>query len=188
MLATETEDVSPRRLALRRGAFIEVQRQGIRAQKRVATAQGKLVLEVGDTVRVGVAEVDRGRTDPSSMVLVIVEVLQFTADEVKWKYRLASPRGVMKAVYARPYLIPTRSALSLAQLGFANTLLHWKTMPTIGERKAVSFASATGGQGLLRCSCKGSCLVGRCACRKAGRVCNSRCHKRSCLCKNKHAD
>ena len=188
MLATETEDISPRRLALQRRSFIEVQRQGIRMQKRVATAQGKLVLEVGDTVRVGVAEVDRGRTDPSSMVLVIVEVLQFTADEVKWKYRLACPRGVMKAVYARPYLIPTRSALSLAQLGFANTVLHWKTMPTIGERKAVSFASATGGQGLLRCSCTGSCLVGRCACRTAGRVCNSRCHKRSCLCKNTHAD
>ena len=70
-------------------------------------------------VRVGVAEVDRGRTDPSSMVLIIVQVLKFTADEVSWKYRLASPRGVMKALYARPYLIPTRSALDPTQLGFA---------------------------------------------------------------------
>ena len=83
-------------------------------QKRVAEAQGKLVLEVGDTVRVGVAEVDRGRTDPSSMVLVIVEVLQFTADEVKWKYRLASPRGVMKAVFnpTTPRTCPRATSLN----------------------------------------------------------------------------
>ena len=71
VLAAETEDVSPHRACLRRAAFTAVKRQGIRMQKRVTQAQGKLVLEVGDMVRVGVADVDRGRTDPSSMVLVI---------------------------------------------------------------------------------------------------------------------
>ena len=184
VLAADTEDVSPHRACLRRAAFTAVKCQEIRMQKRVAQAQGKLVLEVGDMVRVGVTDVERGRTDPSSMVLVIVEVVAFTSEEVCWKYRVACPRGVMNALYARPYLIPTRSALDPTQLGFTNTLAHWKSMPVIGERKAVCFASATGGQGLLRCSCKGSCLVGRCACRKAGRVCNSRCHKRSCRCEN----
>ena len=83
--------------------------------------------------------------------------------------------------YARPYLIPTKSALDPTQLGFANTLKYWKSMPVIGERNASTFASAAGGQGLLCCSCKGSCLVGRYACRQAGRVCNSRGHIRSCL-------
>ena len=116
-------------------------------QKCVAQVQGKLVLEVGDMVRVGVADVDRGRTDPSSIIFVIVEVVAFTPDEVCWKYRVACPRGVMKALYARPYLIPTRSTLDPTQLGFTNTLAHWKSMPVIGERKASSFASATGGAG-----------------------------------------
>ena len=113
----------------------------------MAQVQGKLVLEVGDMVRVGVADVDRGRTDPSSIIFVIVEVVAFTPDEVCWKYRVACPRGVMKALYARPYLIPTRSTLDPTQLGFTNTLAHWKSMPVIGERKASSFASATGGAG-----------------------------------------
>ena len=46
-------------------------------QERVTRVQGKIVLDVGDPVRLGVADVDRGKTDPTSVVLVVVEVVRF---------------------------------------------------------------------------------------------------------------
>jgi hypothetical protein len=174
---------SPNRLAIRNGAFEKQSSQARRMQERVVKVQGKIVLGVGDPVRVGVADVDRGKTDPTSVVVVVVEVIRFGEHDIECKYRLACPSGQLRSLYARTYLVPIQHATA-DQLGFTLTLKHWRDMPVIGERKAVVGDSAVGGQGMLKCHCKGTCKAGKCACWVNDRLCNSRCHPRSKACLN----
>ena len=152
-------------------------------QERVTKVQGKILLDVRDPVRVGVADVDREKTFPTHVVAVVVEVVHFSVHEIETKYRLACPSGQLRSLYARTYRIPIQHARA-DQLGFTLTMEHWRVMPTIGERQAVVGDSAVGGQGMLKCSCKGPCLKGKCACWRNDRLCTSRCHPRSSACQN----
>ncbi|CAF1560471.1 unnamed protein product, partial [Rotaria sordida] len=51
-------------------------------------------------------------------------------------------------------------------------------------REIVKLQNITGGQGLLKCFCKGQCTTKRCKCKQSNVLCNSRCHN-STTCKNK---
>ncbi|CAF4451377.1 unnamed protein product, partial [Rotaria socialis] len=51
-------------------------------------------------------------------------------------------------------------------------------------REVVKLQSITGGQGMLKCSCKGGCTTNRCKRKQAKILCNSRCHN-STTCRNK---
>ena len=170
---------------LREKAYKNMHKQAQAMQKKVAVAQGKLILDVGDMVRIGIANVDRGKTDCPTVAVVVVEVVQFGEKAIEFKYRVACRAGVLKSLYARPYVIPITHCTA-DHLGLTRTLRFWSTMPTISERVAVAGDSAVGGQGMLRCDCKGTCLMGRCSCRSAvpPRVCNSRCHHSNKNCKN----
>ena len=91
---------------LREKAYNNMQKQAQAMQKKVAVAQGKLVLDVGDMVRIGVANVDRGKSDGPTVAVVVVEVVQFGEKAIEFKYRVACRAGVLKCLYARPYVIP----------------------------------------------------------------------------------
>ena len=186
-LAAPDKHSSPKRLRKRDAAFERLASQARRMKERVTRVQGKIVLDVGDPVRLGVADVDRGKTDPTSVVVVVVEVVRLSVHDIEVQYRLACPTGQLRSLYARTYLIPIQHATA-DQLGFALTLKHWRAMPVIGERKAVVGDSAVGGQGMLKCHCKGTCQAGKCACWMAERLCNSRCHPRSSACRNRCGD
>ena len=58
---------------------------------------------------VGVADVDRGKTDPTSAIVVVVEVVRFGKHDIEVEYRLAYRSGVLRSLYARTYLIPLSS-------------------------------------------------------------------------------
>ena len=90
-LAAADKHSSPNRLVLRDGAFENLARQARRMQERVTRVQGKIVLDVGDPVRLGVADVDRGKTDPTSVVAVVVEVVRLSVHDIETQYRLACP-------------------------------------------------------------------------------------------------
>ena len=151
---------------MREHAYRIMKKQARTMQVRVANTQGKLILDVGDVVRIGVADVDRGQTDPPTVALVVVEVVQYGQLAIEFRYRVACKAGVLKAVYARPYVVPITHTTA-AHLGLTRTLEFWRDMPTISERAAVACDSAFGGQGMLRCDCSGSCLKGKCRCRNA---------------------
>ena len=51
-------------------------------------------------------------------------------------------------------------------------------------REIARLQSVTGGEGMLRCDCKGGCKTKRCKCKQANVLCNSRCHHSS-TCDNK---
>ena len=73
-------------------------------RKRVAQRDGALELSVGSVVQVALADVDRTRVDPRNLTCVVVECVRKGEVEQELKYKVATPQGVLKTLYTRPYL------------------------------------------------------------------------------------
>lgn len=125
--------------------------------------------KVGDTVRVAVPDVDRGRGDFRNVLMAILEV-----DE-KGFYKLGNYDGTIGELFSRNQFTPTNAIhLDLSQISKEKKSL----------RQLASIQSKFGGQGYQRCSCRGGCDNKKCSCKAKGLLCNSKCHK-SLPCKNK---
>ena len=124
---------------------------------------------LGDTVRVPIPDVDKGRGDPRNVLAVVMNV---TEDGF---YRLGTERGILNQLYAR-------SQFSVCQKG----LLKVEDVPghEIPLRSAATAQSTGTGQGFLRCMCKTKCQNNKCLCLKKKIKCNSKCHS-SLPCCNK---
>ena len=140
-------------------------------KKRAAIRDGMSTIPIGTVVQLALDDVDRAKLDRTNATLVVVEHVGTES------YRVANRAGVYKDVVSRAYLTPLESTAAL--VGLDSVLQEWRGMPKVSIRKIAASLSVAGGQGLLHCSCKGSCQSNRCACFKAGRKCNSRCHKDS---------
>ena len=128
--------------------------------------QGK----VGDTVKVRVPDVDRGRYDSRKILGVIMK-----ADLTKDLYRIGTKYGILNSWYARnQFSTCTKSTVNIADVPSVN----------ISLRESVGKASLFGGQGYRRCNCKTSRRNKLCLCGKSNKLCNSKCHK-SLPCENK---
>ena len=92
-------------------------------------------------------------------------------------------KGILRTTYAR-HRVSLCNGVSRDLVQLEEAYNGWKGMATYSERQMVGFFSIVGGQGFLKCDCKGSCLSQKCKCKKANRVCNSRCHKSNTLCEN----
>ena len=130
-----------------------------------------------------VDNVDRAKVDPTNATLVVVETVEQGEKQKETVYRLACAAGVVQVLYGRSYINPLPN-MTPELVGLANALQNWQGMPQISLRGAMAVQSTVGGQGMLRCSCKGKCDNLKCACKKAGRRCNSRCHKGNAVCTN----
>ena len=75
-------------------------------------------------------------------------------------------------------------AQSPESFGLEGIRENWRNLPRISVRQGLSKISAAGGQGYVKCQCKGACMTTKCACVRAGRGCNSRFHKSNCKCEN----
>ncbi|CAF5006834.1 unnamed protein product, partial [Rotaria socialis] len=145
----------------------ETARQGQKRQVgeflRNTAKRHKLVdLNVGDNVLIPVPDVDRGPTDARNVLAVVMEI---KGD----KYKLGVEQGIINAYYSFHQLskatgTPTILVKNVDQ-GIKKSLTE-----------VVKLQSVTGGQGMLKCSCKGGCTTSRCKCKQAKIVCNSRCH------------
>ncbi|CAF4145939.1 unnamed protein product, partial [Adineta steineri] len=135
----------------------EVGRHG---QKRQAdeflqniTKRHKLAdLNVGDNVLVPVPDVDRGPTDARNVLAVIIVI----KDD---KYKLGVEQGVINNYY---------SFNQFSKAPGIPTILIRDVDQSIKKslREVVRLQSVTGGQGFLKCSCKGGCSSSRCKCKK----------------------
>ncbi|KAJ1640132.1 hypothetical protein T492DRAFT_932057 [Pavlovales sp. CCMP2436] len=172
-------DVTPRRKRFREEAFARQEKQGEEMRARAHKVDGGVVA-TGSVVHVSVANVDRGKLDPTNTTLVVVELVEKKKIVL---YRVAGCHGVCKDLYTRAY-VRLLSDVSPVRLGLDTVLRDWRSMPTVPLRTLVTAASASGGQGMRRCSCKGKCDNNKCACSKAGQRCNSRCHKGNATCTN----
>ena len=123
----ESEDdrgLTPGRREARARALENVHKQAIKMQKRVAKKQGKLELAVGDVVRVAVANVDRGRLDPTSVPMVVVEIVCHGEKDLETKYRLACRAGVYKTLMGR-YDVECIQHMTHAVMGLTAALNGW---------------------------------------------------------------
>jgi hypothetical protein len=117
-----------------------------------------------------VPDVDRGPTDARNVLGVVLEIKNE-------KFKLGTEQGVIHGYYSFNQIskAPGTPALLIENIdqGMRKSL-----------REIVKLQSITGGQGLLKCSCKGGCTSSRCKCKQAKILCNSRCHN-STTCGNK---
>jgi hypothetical protein len=142
--------------------------------------------DVGNVVKVALADVDRAKTDPQNLTGVIVKVNPKTM-----MARVAVKSGVLKNWCAYHKLTHiTGSSNNVELLGLNNALVGWSMMATITEREAARDQSMVGGQGKggVICSCKSACQTKACSCFKEGRRCSSACHRNNHKCKNHDKD
>jgi len=174
---------SPRRKRVRGQAAAQQQKQAEEMQKRAKKTSGGDDVNVGMIVQVAVDSVDRARVDPTNATLVVVEKVEKGKTQKETKYRLACTAGVILVLYGRSYINPVPD-MTAEMMGMGNVLANWQGMPRITLRAAMAVQSTVGGQGMVRCDCKGKCETNRCSCLREGRKCNSRCHKGNKICTN----
>jgi len=173
---------SPGRKRARDAAAEQLSKQAKAMQRNASN--GLASLPAGTVVRVAVADVDRARTDSPTATFVIVEAIEKGKTHKETMYKLACEAGVLKTLYSRSYVDPVPQATP-ALVGLQSVLESYQGLPQdISMRACIKSISAAGGQGMVRCDCKGACDNNRCKCNKAGRKCNSRCHKGNTHCTN----
>ena len=143
--------------------------------------EGNQAIPLGAVVTMKIPKVDRGHCDTQRLPGIVVEV---TEHDGFYFHKVAVKGGVLQSALTRAELEHEVHIQPPAFDGLTTLIDIWRTLPTISLREAVRKISLTGGQGFLRCSCKGGCLTRRCACRKANMKCNSRCHASNGQCRN----
>ena len=179
---TEEHDVSPKRKSLCEKATENVQKKAELVTKKALKKLPTSSLKLGDVVLVPLSDVDCTKVDGKTLAGVIV-----TINKDKSTCKVAVKEGLLHRAYAFHALrvVPIASN-NRTVMDLEDAYLHWKGLPKITEREAARFVSSVGGQGMVKCNCKGDCTTNTCVCKKAGRICSSRCHRHrnSKCCKN----
>ncbi|XP_047505092.1 KRAB-A domain-containing protein 2-like [Pieris napi] len=123
---------------------------------------------VGDTVRVQIPDVDRGRGEFRNVLMVVIE----KAGDL---YRLGNERGTIEEMFSRNQFSVCHDKL----IDIENISPEKKSLRELANEQSLS-----GGQGYKRCNCKTKCATKKCSCKAAGKLCNSKCHS-SLSCSNK---
>uniref|UniRef100_A0A914PU04 Uncharacterized protein n=1 Tax=Panagrolaimus davidi TaxID=227884 RepID=A0A914PU04_9BILA len=124
-------------------------------------------LEIGENVRVAIAEVDRAKCDPRNVLGIVL-------DKQNDLYRVGTKHGRFSRLFARNQIEPV-----------AEKFMDESEVPDTeisSIRTAAAADSVVGGQGHVHCDCLMKCTNKRCKCKKEGRLCNSRCHNQRDSC------
>ena len=176
----EVVEVSPVRKSLRHNATVNLQNRADKVRERALSKSPTASFKAGDVCLVRLDDVDRTKVDGGNLVGVIVEI-----NSDKSVAKVATKYGLLSRSYAYHKLQPVNEkANNRITNDLEDAFENWRSIPKITEREAARFVSSVGGQGVIKCNCKGNCLANNCACKKAGRVCSSRCHRNSKCCKN----
>lgn len=162
-LTGKHELISIKRAAAKENLLLQANKMLRTSQKQFPPAQ------IGDSVRIQVPDVDRGRTDSRNVLAVVVGI------EDSDFYKLANKNGTLKQLYTRnQFVICKEKLLSINEI----------SAQEISLREAAAANSRSGGQGYTRCHCKRKCSTNKCSCKSKGLLCNSKCHN-SLSCCNK---
>ncbi|XP_058789958.1 KRAB-A domain-containing protein 2-like [Phymastichus coffea] len=138
------------------------------AEKMISASNAKFApANLGESVRVPVPDLDRGRSDSRNILAVILE------KNNDGLYKLGTNHGVLNQFYAR-----NQFAICKEQFITINDVPD----KMISLRECSRLLSMGGGQGYSRCNCRGNCKTKICKCRKEGKLCNSKCHQSSTCC------
>ena len=117
---------------------------------------------IGDSVKVYLNEVDRGRCEFPNILAVIIDI---TSDGM---FKLGTKERILKYHYARNQseVLPNKH-LSLEQVDKS------QERPL---RTAANAQSQASEQGFTKCGCQKSCQANNCICYRGNVLCYSRCH------------
>ena len=150
------------RLCERRENIHEKRKMAVENLQAQASKMTKFSLDkfppgkVGDTVRVRVPDVDRGRCDLRNILGVVTHV-----NHDNKTYKIGTQFGRINSSYARNQFTTCKEKL-----------MQLENVPDmeISLRECASKLSLSGGQGYKRRSCKTQCSSNRCTCRKSRSV------------------
>jgi hypothetical protein len=175
---TDQLDFSPKRQSLCGIAADNVRKKATVVKERALKKSTSSVFKEGDVVLVPLDDVDRTKVDGASICRVICQIKNDMCT-------VAVKEGVLWKSYVYHWLggVPEASK-DCALMELDEAYLGWRGMPKITEREAAKYVSSVGGQGMVKCHCKGDCTTYHCDCKKADRLCNSCCHRNNYCCKN----
>jgi hypothetical protein len=139
-------------------------------------ARNSGTVKIRSVVHIGISEFDNTKVDPPNLTCVVVDQC------ANGTFRLACKRGVLNTTYTTNRMTLLHCDMGL--MGLENVYQQWAGMEKISKREAARALSIIGGQGFVKCTCKGKCLTNSCTCKRLGRICNSRCHKGNNNCCN----
>lgn len=169
--ATQSEeDAIPKKIKsvqrIRTKAKLNLETQ---AEKMKAKSSNKYSnIKIGQNVRLKIPDIDRAKTDPKSIIAVVIDVKD---NEF---YQLGTKIGVLKQLY-------TQNQFTSCSEDFIKIEEVVKEKE-VSLREVVGKLSLTGGQGFKKCNCLKKCLSKKCACKSSGLLCNSKCHNSTPCC------
>jgi hypothetical protein len=169
-----TLSVSPNRMALHKRAAENIPKVATKMKACAIKKSGVNHFDVGNVVKIALADVDKAKTDPQNLTGVIANVNPKTI-----MAQVAVKLGVLKNWYAYHKLTQvTGRGNNVELLGLNNALVGWSMMATITEREASRDQSMVGSQGKggVICNCISAFQTKSCSCFKEGRRCSSACH------------
>ena len=180
----DKQDLSPKHKSLHEKATENVRNKAASVTKKALAKSPTSSLKLGDIVLVPLSDVDCTKVDGKTIPGVIVSI-----NKDKSTCRVAVKQGLLHraCVFHALRLVPEASN-NRKVMDLEDAYKDWQGLPKITEREAARFISSVGGQGMVKCFCKGDCSNNSCACKKAGRLCSSRCHRNSKCCKNNSDD
>ncbi|XP_067128907.1 uncharacterized protein [Centruroides vittatus] len=153
-------------VTIRNNAKLSLEKQ---AEKMKATSVDKYPnVKIGQNVRLKVLEIDKAKTDPKSIIAVVVDVKD---NEF---YKLGTKIGVLKQLY-------TQHQFTSCPEDFIKIEKVVKDKK-VSLREVVAKLCLTRGQGFKKCNCLKNCLTKKCTCKSSGLLCNSKYHNSSPCC------
>jgi hypothetical protein len=174
--------VSPNRKVMRKLAAQNLIRAASKMKSNAIEKAGMVHFDVGNVVKIALADVDKAKTDSQNLTGVIVNINRNTM-----MARVAVKSGLLKNWYDYHKLAHVSGhGNDLELLGLNHAFIGWSMMNIISEREASRNESMVGGQGKggVTCNCKTACRTKLCSCYKARRKCNSACHRNNHKCTN----
>lgn len=161
LICCRKKSIIENRFEAKEGLLQQAKKMKLNSDKLLPSAK------IGDTVRLPVPDVDRGRADARNVLGVVVTV------EDDMYYKIGTERGTLPQLF-------TRNQFSVCPAPLIATEKVSGVEKSL--REIATASSLCGGQGYKRCSCKTKCGSKKCHCRAANILCNSKCHgSLSCL-------
>jgi hypothetical protein len=173
-------DVSPKRGSLCAKATANIKKKADAVTKKALTKSPTSSLKLGDILLVPLDDVDCTKVDGKNLVGFIMLI-----NKNKSTCKVAVKQGLLHRAYVYHSLrVVPEASNNREVMDLKDAFKDWKGLPKITERETARFVSSVGGQGMIKCNCKGDCSANSYACKKADRICSSRCHRNSKCCKN----
>ncbi|XP_067138747.1 uncharacterized protein [Centruroides vittatus] len=126
-------------------------------------------VKIGQNVRLKVPEIDKAKTDPKSVIAVVVDV----KDNEFYQLGTCTKIEVLKQLY-------TQNQFTSCPEDFIK--IEVVKCKEVSLREVVTKLSLTGGQGFKKCNCLKKCVTKKCACKSSRSLCNSKCPDSSPCC------